>query len=57
VLELDGSQHLEQTEYDQERTAFLESRGYRVVRIWNSQVESNIEGVIRNILGALEVPA
>jgi very-short-patch-repair endonuclease len=32
ILELDGSQHLEQEGLDAQRTAFLESQGYRVVR-------------------------
>lgn len=54
VLELDGSQHVEQAGYDEERTAFLELQGYRVVRIWNSEVESDIEDVIRGIMGALK---
>ena len=29
------SQHLEQEEYDAERTSFLESKGYRILRFWN----------------------
>ena len=49
IIELDGSQHLEQTDYDEERTAYLESRGYRVVRFWNNQVEKEKDGVIRAI--------
>ena len=36
IIELDGGQHLEQEEYDAERTEFLESRGYKVLRFWNS---------------------
>jgi len=35
VLELDGGQHAERVEYDAERTAWLEERGYRVFRVWN----------------------
>jgi len=31
IIELDGSQRLEQTEYDEERTRYLESQRYRVV--------------------------
>ena len=30
IVELDGSQHLEQQEYDQERTKYLNSLGYKV---------------------------
>ncbi|MBT3389953.1 MAG: endonuclease domain-containing protein [Chloroflexi bacterium] len=44
VIELDGSQHLDQVEYDQERTATLEQQGYRVLRFWNAQVMKNIAG-------------
>lgn len=53
IIELDGSQHLEQEEYDKERTAFLESKGYRVLRFWNNDVMNNIEsmlGVIWDVL-------
>ena len=34
IVELDGSQHLEQdaSQYDEERTKYLESQGYRVIR-------------------------
>lgn len=32
IIELDGSQHLEQEQYDEERTKYLESQGYQVIR-------------------------
>ena len=54
IIELDGSQHLEQEEYDQERTKYLESLGYKVVRFWNNDVMNNIDGVILAILHAME---
>jgi len=54
VIELDGSQHLEQEEYDIERTKYLELQGYKVVRFWNNDVLNNMEGVILSILYALE---
>lgn len=53
VIEVDGSQHLEQPEYDAQRTAFLESKGYRVLRFWNNEVMNNIEGVVSAIIDAL----
>jgi len=53
VIELDGSQHLEQNEYDIQRTANLESQGYKVIRFWNGRVMNDIEGVIRSIEAAL----
>jgi very-short-patch-repair endonuclease len=54
IIELDGSQHLEQEEYDQERTEYLNSLGYKVIRFWNNEVTNNIDGVILAILHALE---
>jgi very-short-patch-repair endonuclease len=53
VIELDGSQHLEQVEYDTERTAFLQTKGYRVIRFWNHEVMNNLESVLRAIELAL----
>ena len=54
IIELDGSQHLEQEEYDEERTEYLVSEGYRVIRFWNNDVIINIDGVILAIIHALE---
>ena len=54
IIELDGSQHLEQGEYDSERTKYLESLGYKVIRFWNHDVLNNTEGVILAIHHALE---
>jgi very-short-patch-repair endonuclease len=54
IIELDGSQHLEQEEYDQERTKYLESLGYKVIRFWNNDVTNNIDGVILAIIYAME---
>ena len=47
VLELDGSQHYEEAglEWDAKRTEFLEKYGLRVVRIQNTQINQNFEGV------------
>ena len=53
IIELDGSQHLERALYDIERTACLESQGYKVIRFWNHQVMNDIEIVIRAIQNAV----
>lgn len=34
---------------DEERTQNIEKYGYRVVRYWNSEVLSNIDGVLADI--------
>jgi very-short-patch-repair endonuclease len=49
IVELDGSQHLEQVEYDEARTRWLETQGYRVVRYWNIDVLLNTERVMEEI--------
>jgi len=54
IIELDGSQHLEQEEYDSERTRYLELRGYRVLRFWNHDVMNNLDDVLRVIWNALK---
>jgi very-short-patch-repair endonuclease len=53
IIELDGSQHLEQREYDAERTAFFETKGYRVLRFWNNDIMNNMDAVLKVILNAL----
>lgn len=49
VVELDGSQHQQQAEYDQQRERYLESRGYRVLRFWNHQILAETEAVLEQI--------
>ena len=55
VVELDGSQHAEteNREKDDVRTAFLKSRGYKVLRFWNHELNQNLDGVVETIFGAL----
>lgn len=53
ILELDGSQHLDQKEYDEERTKYFEARGYRVLRFWNRDVMKDMENVLKVIWGVL----
>lgn len=47
VIELDGAQHYEpsNSQYDTERTAFLEGYGLQVIRIPNDEVIKNFRGV------------
>jgi very-short-patch-repair endonuclease len=53
VIELDGSQHLEQEEYEAQRMAYFESKGYRIIRFWNNEVMNDIDSVIHAIYLAL----
>jgi very-short-patch-repair endonuclease len=54
IIEVDGSPHGGQEEYDSERTDFFISKGYSVLRFWNSDVMNNVNNVIRVILEELE---
>jgi very-short-patch-repair endonuclease len=56
VIEVDGGQHLDQKEYDADRTAFLESNGFRVKRFWNGEVMNKFEKVMSVVLEELEKP-
>jgi len=49
IVEIDGSQHLAQIEYDQYRDAFLRASGYEVVRFWNNEVLMNVNGVLESL--------
>jgi very-short-patch-repair endonuclease len=53
VIELDGSQHAEQVAADEQRTNYIQSRGFRVLRFWNDQVLINPKGVLETIAAAL----
>ena len=55
VIELDGGQHAEQINYDNERTKVLNRMGYRVLRIWNTDIFTNLEGVLNYLKNELEV--
>ena len=56
IIELDGSQHYEDfnKEKDDERTAFLESYGLKVIRIPNNEVSRNFCGVCEYIDAAVK---
>ena len=49
IIELDGGQHAENVDYDEARTKFLESVGYKVLRFWNNQVLQEMESVLEAI--------
>ncbi len=53
IIELDGGQHADQHEYDDKRTAWLESQGFVMLRFWNNDVTENLESVVQRILDCL----
>ena len=53
VIEVDGGQHLDQQVKDLERTLFLESRGFHVLRFWNDEVRNRMDDVCDHIVQVL----
>jgi len=53
VIEVDGGQHAD-CAGDNRRGDHLRAAGYAVIRFWNNDVLSNIEGVIAEISAALD---
>lgn len=51
IIELDGGHHNEDetAQKDRARQLWLEREGYRVIRFWNSDINSNLEGVLEQI--------
>lgn len=45
IIELDGGQH-NQLDFDKQKDAYLKSQGYKVLHIWNNDVDTNIEAVL-----------
>lgn len=54
IIELDGGQHANQADYDQQRSLFLENRGFKVIRFWNNEVTENSDGVLEVIRRLIE---
>ncbi|MBC8334201.1 MAG: endonuclease domain-containing protein [Anaerolineales bacterium] len=55
IVEVDGGSHLEQVEYDQERTRWLEDeKGYRLIRFTNDDIYKNINEIAERIREAVK---
>src|SRR5262249_43334528 len=52
VIEADGSQHAD-SESDEVRDAWLAEQGYRVLRFWNADIQTNFESVMETIMHAV----
>ena len=50
VVEVDGGQHDWERAKDEERTRYIESLGFRVIRFWNNDVLANTDGVLEQIV-------
>ncbi len=54
AIELDGSPHIENKEYDKTRTEHLGSKFIKIIRFWNSEVENDLEQVLSKIKKEIE---
>ena len=56
IIELDGGQHNEpgEIEKDRKRSEYLEGQGFKILRIWNPEIDNNLDGVGSKILEMLE---
>ena len=57
LIKLDGGIHFGQKEQDADRTAQFELHGYHVLRVWNAEVETDLDGVLRKIISACDTIA
>ena len=56
VIELDGGQHAETREQDEARSSHMKTLGYEVLRFWNHEVLTNLQGVPETVFAHLELP-
>lgn len=49
AIELDGSQHMQQLEYDNNRLKYLQKQEITILRFWDNDVFKNIDGVLEKI--------
>jgi very-short-patch-repair endonuclease len=56
IVEADGGQHCENAA-DARRTAWLESRGFTVLRFWNHEILSQPRNVMDRLYAALNSPS
>lgn len=54
IIEVDGEIHKDQKEHDKERSDYLESLGYNILRFKNSEIENNIKKVLKRIIEILD---
>jgi len=56
IVEVDGETHVGREPYDQARSIHFKERGYEVMRFTNSDVMTNLDGVLVTILEFLQTP-
>ena len=54
IIELDGGQHSDSSQYDSQRDVYLAERGFRVLRFWDYQVMEDMDSVSAAVTEAVE---
>jgi very-short-patch-repair endonuclease len=54
VIEVDGGQHSWRSEQDATRQSWLEANGFQVLRFWNNEVQSKLDGVLETVRRTLQ---
>jgi len=56
VIELDGGQHNinQNIDYDNKRSEYILSKGYKIIRFWNNDIDNNLESVYLELLSFIE---
>ena len=55
IIELDGGQHAEQLDYDNQRTEYLEHFGFRVLRFWNTDVFFQFDALLEQMRQCIDI--
>src|SRR5882757_3011942 len=55
TIEIDGKQHVEQTERDAARSGLIENHGFIELRFTNDEVKERLDWVVQEILRAVDI--
>jgi very-short-patch-repair endonuclease len=56
IIEADGGQH-NGAPHDEKRDAWLRAQGFKVMRFWNNEISSNLDGVLTAVMAAMASPS
>ena len=54
IIEIDVSQHIENENYDENRTKELTKIGYKVIRVYNNDIFNNLDNVLEYIYNEID---
>jgi very-short-patch-repair endonuclease len=53
IIEIDGSQHMNNKDYDDRRTRYLKANGFNILRFWNNEVLNQTNSVLEALTQTL----